>query len=638
MVTDTNSLAAIADDAGLAKDRRAFDLLNLVTTPIAYIDPNMQFQFANKAFANWINRNADTIPGKTAAEVLGKELLLAIKPHMELVLHGHPVQFENKMRSTDGVQYLDISLNPDTREDQIKGFSIQINDITGLKKAEAKLKDYVDTAAISLHWVNAEGIITWANQAELTMLGYERQEYIGHHIAGFHADQLVINDILQRLTSGQTLHQYEAILRRKDGSTRFVAINSSVLWDEGKFVHTRCFTTDITEQKKTQLALRESEERYRSLLELLPVAVYTCDVAGYIQLYNQAAVKLWGRQPQPGIDMWCGSWHIFDPSTGEPIALECCPMAITLKEGRPVMGQEIVIERPDGTRRNIVPYPSPVFDHAGKMTGAINMLTDITEQKQAAERKEAQKVLKEKNKELEKMNQELSSFAYVSSHDLQEPLRKIQTFTNRILEIEDGNFSQKGLDYFNRIQVAATRMRVLIQDLLTYSSTNTSERKFVITDLNMLVDQVAGEFSEIIRTKKAVLQFDTLPKVSVIPFQFVQLITNLVGNALKFSKNDIAPLIIIKTDLIKGNKIDSPLANAQKSYHHICFSDNGIGFDAQYSSRIFEVFQRLHNRKEYEGTGVGLAICKKIIDNHEGIITAEGKENQGAAFHIYLPV
>jgi PAS domain S-box-containing protein len=636
MITDNNSLAAIFADAGIAISSPALDLLNLVTTPIAYIDQNLQFQFTNKAFEKW--SNMDAIAGKTAAEVLGKELLLAIKPHIDLVLRGYPVRFENKMRSTGGVQYLDICLNPDINGDQIKGFSIQINDITELKKAETALKDYVDTAAVSLHWVNAEGIITWANQAELTMLGYEQQEYIGHHIAGFHADQLVINDILQRLTSGQTLHEYEAVLRRKDGSTRYVAINSSVLWDEGKFVHTRCFTTDITEQKKTQLALKESEERYRSLLELLPVAVYTCDAAGYIQLYNQAAVKLWGREPQAGKDMWCGSWRIFDPSTGEPVSLDSCPMAVTLKEGRPVVGQEIMIERPEGTRRIIAPYPSPIFDHAGKMTGAINMLIDITEQKQAAQRKEAQKALKEKNKELERMNQELSSFAYVSSHDLQEPLRKIQAFTSRILEIEEGNFSQKGLDYFNRIQGAASRMRILIEDLLTYSSTNTSERKFVLTDLNVLVDQAAGEFSEIIMTKKAMLQYDTLPRLRVIPFQFVQLITNLVGNALKFAKNDTAPLIIIKADLIKGNKIDSLLANAQKTYHHICFSDNGIGFDPQYSSRIFEVFQRLHNRKDYEGTGVGLAICKKIVDNHEGIITAEGKENQGAAFHIYLPV
>jgi light-regulated signal transduction histidine kinase (bacteriophytochrome) len=180
-------------------------------------------------------------------------------------------------------------------------------------------------------------------------------------------------------------------------------------------------------------------------------------------------------------------------------------------------------------------------------------------------------------------------------------------------------------------------MRALIEDLLLYSRTNTTERKFSITDLNSLLQDVRNEIRERIEEKNATLECSTLPQLSVIPFQFHQLMANLLNNALKFSKKDIAPRILIKADIVTGNQIQSARKDLRKSYHHISISDNGIGFEPEYSTRIFEVFQRLHGRNEYEGTGVGLAICKKIVEIHGGIITAEGKVNEGATFHIYLP-
>ncbi|MEI6408628.1 MAG: chemotaxis protein CheB [Bacteroidota bacterium] len=242
-----------------------------------------------------------------------------------------------------------------------------------------------------------------------------------------------------------------------------------------------------------------------------------------------------------------------------------------------------------------------------------------------------------KNDDLKKMNKELESFTYVSSHDLQEPLRKIQTFAGRILEKEQQNLSENGKNYFSRMQDAAKRMQVLIEDLLLYSRTRTSERTFENTDLNVLIEEVKTEMKEVILEKHASIKYSKQCTVQVIPFQFRQLLRNLISNALKFSKPDVAPLITIKSALIKGNKLKIQFGAPEKEYCHISVADNGIGFDPEYKDRIFEIFQRLHGKNEYEGTGIGLAIVKKIVENHNGVITASGEPGKGARFDIYFP-
>ena len=225
-----------------------------------------------------------------------------------------------------------------------------------LRRSERELADFFENAAIALHWVGPDGSILRVNQAELDLLGYSREEYVGHHIAEFHADAEVIADILRRLQAGETLRDYEARLRCKDGSIKHVLIDSSVLWEDGRFIHTRCFTRDITERKRAEEALRESEARFRNLVLALPAAVYTTDREGRITLFNDRAAELWGRRPEIGKDLWCGSWRIFRPD-GTPLPHDQCPMAVALHEGRSVRGQEIVVERPDGARVCVLPYP-----------------------------------------------------------------------------------------------------------------------------------------------------------------------------------------------------------------------------------------------------------------------------------------
>jgi light-regulated signal transduction histidine kinase (bacteriophytochrome) len=249
----------------------------------------------------------------------------------------------------------------------------------------------------------------------------------------------------------------------------------------------------------------------------------------------------------------------------------------------------------------------------------------------------AEKELIEKNHELEKINKELSSFAHVASHDLQEPLRKIQTYSDRILQLEGENVSPRGREFFNRIFNASERMRSLIRDLLTYSKTNNTEEQLKLTDLNQLVFEVEKELELKIEEKNAKIENKGLPKLTVISFQFHQLFLNLLSNALKFSKTGTPPHIVIKSESVKGSVVPDRAADSKKKYYHISVSDNGIGFEPEYAEKIFEIFHRLHGRDNFDGSGIGLSICKKIIENHRGVMIAEGDVNAGATFHIYLP-
>lgn len=245
--------------------------------------------------------------------------------------------------------------------------------------------------------------------------------------------------------------------------------------------------------------------------------------------------------------------------------------------------------------------------------------------------------LQERNKELEKSNKELASFNHVASHDLQEPLRKIQTFISRVSDADKAVMSQSARDYIAKIEVSAKRMRVLIDDLLLFSRTNTTKKEFIKSNLNELLENAETELTEIIEEKKAVITAAKLPKLSVIPYQIEQLFINLIGNSLKYSQPDIAPEITIETEKVLSADYPDLLEQDVKKFHKITFTDNGMGFDPQFKETIFVLFQRLHSKTDYPGTGIGLAICKKIVDNHKGHIIADSTLNKGSVFTVFLP-
>lgn len=265
-------------------------------------------------------------------------------------------------------------------------------------------------------------------------------------------------------------------------------------------------------------------------------------------------------------------------------------------------------------------------------------------EKRAAELIIANKELAFQNEEKEKRaielsiaNKELLAFTYISSHDLQEPLRKIQTFVSIILENEFNNLSESGKNNFQRMKLAAGRMQQLIDDLLSFSRINTTDHVFENTDLNLVVEEIKVELKDTILEKNATVEIIELCPANVIVFQFRQLMYNLISNALKFSRSDTPPHIIIQSRIGNGQILNKGKSLSDKNYCHLSIMDNGIGFEPHFSERIFEVFQKLHGKEVYAGTGIGLAIVKKIVENHNGIILATGELNKGARFDIYLP-
>lgn len=394
--------------------------------------------------------------------------------------------------------------------------------------------------------------------------------------------------------------------------------------------------SDITEKRIIEKELEKSELKFRQLADLMPQKVWTTTAEGDFNYLNSYwfdytgltfdELKDWGWKKVVHPDDLIKTLEAWQHSlqTGENFEIEHRFLSET------------------GKYKWHLTRGLAQKDDQGNIKMWIGTDTEFQEQQEQKEELEkavAERTSKllEANLELEEKNEELESFAYISSHDLQEPLRKIQTLASFILEKEIGNLSGSGKEYFTRMQTAASRMQKLIEDVLAYSRTNTAERNFEMTDLAKLVDEVKIEFKEIIEEKHATIDSSDLCPAHIINFQFRSLIHNLISNALKFTNPKLRPHIIIKSTIEKGNNAMDERLSPELNYCHITFTDNGIGFEHKYNEKIFQVFQKLHDRDEYEGTGIGLAIVKKIVENHHGIITVNSKLHKGTTFDIYIP-
>jgi PAS domain S-box-containing protein len=342
------------------------------------------------------NAVAESLYGFSVADMRNKSLYdlrvldtgATIEQQMQYSLQQNGARWETYHVRQDGTVFpVEISSKPFRKAEQLHFIHI-VRDISERKHREettraneAALRDLLDNAAEGMHWVGPDGRILWANQAELNMLGYLPEEYIGHHIAEFHAERTVIEDILTRLARGEVLENYEAPLLCKDGSVRYALINSNVHFDNGEFIHTRCFTRDITERKHAEDSLRENERRFREMIDALPTPIYMTDAQGRLTHFNPAAAEFAGHVPVLGTDQWCVSWKLYRPD-GTFLPHDECPMAVALKDGRNLRGMEAIAERPDGTRIWFTPYPTVLRDAQGRIVGGINMLVDITERRQ----------------------------------------------------------------------------------------------------------------------------------------------------------------------------------------------------------------------------------------------------------------
>jgi PAS domain S-box-containing protein len=287
--------------------------------------------------------------------------------------------------------------------------------------------------------------------------------------------------------------------------------------------------------------------------------------------------------------------------------------------------------RKDGSRfwANVV--ITALRDEAGDLKGFSKITRDLTERKQAEERLKALAV------RLERSNRELEQFASVAAHDLQEPLRKIQAFGDRLRSKCGEGLGEQGRDYLDRMEGAAARMRTLINDLLAFSRVATKARPFEPVDLRQAAQEVVADLEAHIQQTGGRVEVGELPTVEADPLQMRQLLQNLLGNGLKFHRPDEPPVVSVEGEILAGPGRPGGGQGHGGPLCRIVVRDNGIGFEEEYRDRIFQLFQRLHGRTEYEGTGIGLAVCQKIVERHGGTITANGTPGHGATFTVTLP-
>lgn len=419
------------------------------------------------------------------------------------------------------------------------------------------------------------------------------------------------------------------------------SFNDSKYWDlyftplmvDGEIYAVMVTAHDNTEVLKMYEELRQNEERYHRMVEgVSDYAIIFLNREGVIENWNMGAEKIKGYSANEIIGK---NFSVFYP---EKERVEQVPAKLLENAARNGMAtHEGWRVRKDGSKFWSNTLITAIRNDHGDIIGFTKVTRDLTEKKRSDEQLQKHAaILERKNRDLESMNNELQSFAYVASHDLQEPLRKIQTFSDRILENEYDNLSDRGKDYFDRMKNASSRMRNLIEDLLNYARANGAGHEKKDTGLEALLRDAKTELKDSIDEKGAEINLESDCTIRVIPFQFSQIFQNLLSNSIKFSKPGVPPRINISCKTWKGSELH-PELEAGKNYQLLQFTDNGIGFDMQYSKKIFEIFQRLHGKHEYSGTGIGLAICKKIVESHDGLMTAESIPGEGSTFNIYLP-
>jgi len=500
--------------------------------------------------------------------------------------------------------------------------------IDGDNLYQRMIEEIQDYAIILL---DTNGIVRNWNLGAQKIKYYSEVEIVGKHFSTFYFEEDIRNKLPDKLieqarSTGRAIH--EGWRKRKDGSKFWGSITITAIHSEENVVVGYCkVTRDLTDRKISEDSLRDSEERYHQMIaEVQDYAIILLDINGIIQNWNAGAERIKGYRSDEVIGK---KFELFytaeDLNANMPDRL----LKYAKEHGKAV--QEGWRVRKDGTRFWGTIVITALHNKEGEVIGFSKVTRDLTKQK-IAEEKMATYL-----SELEIQNRDLEQFAYVASHDLQEPLRKIQTFVELIQEnYDDKEFTK---NYFSKLELSAQRMSDLIKSLLNYSKlskehdANSTNSK---VDLNVIVREVKEDFELLMKEKNAEIKNSVLPVINGNQIQISQLFSNLISNSLKFT--EVHPVITISWSEVDANEIPEPANNiSAQRYYKIIFEDNGIGFDEKYKELIFSLFQRLHGKNEYSGTGIGLALCKRIVENHNGYIYASSESGKGAKFIVYLP-
>jgi PAS domain S-box-containing protein len=626
---------------------------------------------ANGTVVSW-NAGAEKIKGYKASEIIGKSFKqFYLKDDLQLNLperllkqaaDAGSASYEGWRVRKDGSTFWgSITITALHNENnEVTGFLKITRDLTDEKNAKEKLEEYAQELSVrneqlirseeryhqmidevmdyAIILLDVNGNILHWNKGAQRIKGYTAAEALGQSFTMFYTEEDKMKGLAFRLLEearekGRVQHEGWRV--RKD-RTKFwgIIVITALHNSKGEVIGFTKVTRDLTKQKfaeeellnsKNQLEARtreleESEEKYHRMVEeVQDYAIILLDKDGKILNWNKGAEKIKGYRPEEIIGQ---SFTVFytpeDRVKGIPFSL-LREAALT---GR--AEQEGWRLRKDRTKFWGSIVITAIHNSKNDLIGFSKVTRDLTERKMTEE------TLKQYTAKLERNNEELEQFAYVASHDLKEPLRKIITFGNLLETNAKELLDEKSKDYVVRMQNSASRMMSLIEDLLNFSRVNRPTEGFEVVDLNQLISRVLSDLEVTILSKNVRMEIGKLPSVEGRKSQLGQLFQNLISNAVKFNdKNE--PVVSITSKTINDK------ATAHK-FAEIEIKDNGIGFESMYKHRIFEIFQRLHGKAEYPGTGIGLAICKKIVEAHGGTITAESELGEGATFTVTFPL
>jgi len=488
------------------------------------------------------------------------------------------------------------------------------------KNAEAALlqqQSAVDQHAI-VATTDAHGIITYVNDKFCAISKYSREELLGqtHRIvnSGYHSQEF-FQQMYNTITSGRVWNG-DIRNRAKDGSIYWVASTIVPFVDSrGKPTQYMAIRTDITANKRAE----EAREHLASIVDSSDDAIISKDANGTINAWNRGAIKIFGYSASEAV--------------GQPVQMLIPPdradeetdIMARIRRGESVEHYETIRVRKDSKSIDVSVTISPIKDSVGKIVGASKIARDITARKVNEKRLAVQaRELARKIDELARSNADLEQFAYVASHDLQEPLRMVAAYTQLLAERYKGKLDENADKFIGYASEGAHRMQVLILDLLAFSRVGRAEAKYSSVDCNAVVEGLKQDLGSAIAESGAVLAHADLPVIRADRLQLTQVLQNLTANAIKF----------------RGNQKPEIFVGAEQAGENWQFSvkDNGIGIAPEFVENIFVVFQRLHTRTEYPGNGIGLAICKKIVDRNGGKIWVESQPGSGSTFKFTLPV
>jgi PAS domain S-box-containing protein len=613
-------------DPGAAPDRqRLFRRGGTEATEVsATREARFPVELGGRKWSLVIRSNARTSPSSGRFEswglLLGGLLLTALTAAWVRQRQNYTFTMEQQVRDRTSA----LTISHQRLEEQV---SQRQEAERKLQQSEARFREAFQHAPIGVGLLSREGRWLQVNNALMEMTGFSEKELLDGTIGDLlHPDDAPreLARFAQVLARRDATFALEQRFRHADGSSVWVLHNVSQVRDsEDRLLYFICQILDITDQKEAMEATRQAREVSENIIRSSTDGILAFDCDGRFTVWNSGMEKMTGLRA--------------DEALGKP-AVEVLPFLADsnrdrafkrVLSGATVKATDRPFAIPSTGRSGFYEASySPLHDGTGGIVGGVGVMRDVTEQKKARER------LQNFTELLRQRNRELQDFAYVASHDLQEPLRKIRAFGDRLEKRSQDALDEQAKDYLNRMQDASRRMQILISDLLAFSRVSTEAHPFVPVDLGEIAREVLSDLEERILHSGAMVEVGDLPKVEADPTQMRQLLQNLISNALKYQKPGIAPRVEIFSAEHMREEYLPPLES------HGCLlyvRDHGIGFDEKYLDRIFTVFQRLHGRAEYEGTGIGLAICRKIVERHHGWITARSTPGEGATFITALP-